>query len=44
MSDATVHQQLQYDSKKLSKRKQLELYRAMLRPRLVEEKMLSLPD
>ncbi len=42
MSSATVNHLLQYDSKKLSKRKQLELYRAMLRPRLVEEKMLSL--
>ena len=31
-----------YDPKGLSKKKQLELYEAMLRPRIIEEKMLSL--
>jgi len=31
-----------YDAKGLSKKKQLELYELMLRPRMIEEKMLSL--
>ncbi|MDF1699347.1 MAG: dehydrogenase E1 component subunit alpha/beta [Saprospiraceae bacterium] len=33
---------VKYDTKRLSKKKQIELYRALLKPRLIEEKMLIL--
>ncbi len=33
---------VKYDTKRLSKKKQIELYQALLRPRLIEEKMLIL--
>lgn len=33
---------VKYDTKRLSKKKQIELYQALLKPRLIEEKMLIL--
>jgi len=42
MNSVTDKAGIIYESKGLSKKKQLELFDKMLRPRLVEEKMLSL--
>ena len=42
MSNETLNPVFQYDSSGLSKKRQLSLYKQMLKPRLIEEKMLSL--
>ncbi len=42
MSSTAGKRIMHFDSKKLSKAIQLELFEAMLRPRMIEEKMLSL--
>jgi len=41
MATAVTKDIMQFDSKKVSREKQLQLYVDMLRPRMIEEKMLS---